>query len=272
MKLRKLYVCDIPQEELNYIVQNCSADLEVEEITISALPEVEAEEGMFIASSQKDLDNAKEVNFATVGFQKPDSAVFLHADMVVEGFEEVDAFFLERVWRRHHRIPWHILETNRLIVRELGLEDLDALFELYENKKMAAYLDPLYSYEEEKKYQESYINNMYEFYGYGMWLVFEKKSGKLIGRAGIEHREESNFLPEIGYAIGDPYQQKGYAAEVCQAILEYAKEELCFEEMLCFIEPENEVSIHLAKRLGFEFLEAMEIEGVELHKFWRSLN
>ena len=35
MRLRKLYVCDIPQEELNYIVQNCNADLEVEEIAIS---------------------------------------------------------------------------------------------------------------------------------------------------------------------------------------------------------------------------------------------
>lgn len=36
--------------------------------------------------------------------------------------------------------------------------------------------------------QKNYIENMYGFYGYGLWLVFEKETDELIGRAGIEIR------------------------------------------------------------------------------------
>ena len=107
---------------------------------------------------------------------------FLHADMVVEGFEEVDMIFLQRVYERHFNIPWTILETKRCIVRELELSDMDDLFSMYAEPGMTDYMEGLYEYEEELEYQKAYIENMYRFYGYGMWLVFEKKTGTLIGR------------------------------------------------------------------------------------------
>ena len=44
-------------------------------------------------------------------------------------------------------------------------------------------------YEEEKEFQRAYIENMYRYFGYGLWLVFSKETGELIGRAGLEHRE-----------------------------------------------------------------------------------
>ena len=86
-------------------------------------------------------------------------------------------------------------------MRELELSDLDALFSMYAEPGMTDYMEGLYEYEEELEYQKAYIENMYRFYGYGMWLVFEKKTGTLIGRAGVEHREELNGDMELGYAI-----------------------------------------------------------------------
>lgn len=68
-----------------------------------------------------------------IAYQKPETDTFLHADMVVEGFEEVDMTFLQRVYERHFNIPWTILETERCIVRELELSDLDALFPCMQN-------------------------------------------------------------------------------------------------------------------------------------------
>lgn len=176
---------------------------------------------------------------------------YAQADILVEGFEEVDYDFLEQIYQRHHGIPWTILETERLIVRELALSDIDALFELYSYEGMTDYMEGLYSYEEEYEYQKAYISNMYRFFGYGMWLVFEKETGKLVGRAGIEHREELDGEPEHGYAIGTPWQGKGYATEVCRAILTYAWEELGFDEICSLVLPENEVSVHLLEKLGF---------------------
>lgn len=74
---------------------------------------------------------------------------------------------------------------------------------------------------------------MYGYYGYGMWLVFDKASGELIGRAGLEHREFPDAVElELGYLIDPDRQGQGLATEVCQAILAFAREELDFPESM----------------------------------------
>ncbi len=227
--------------------------------------------GLIISPYQKVLSWAAEHGIATIGYQPSENTEFLHADMIVEGFEEIDETFFTHVFERHHNLPWTILETKRCIVRELALSDIDALFELYAGDGMTEFMEDLYPYEEEIKYQKAYIENMYRFYGYGMWLVFEKATGKLIGRAGVEHREELGGEMELGYAIGTPYQRKGYATEVCSAIVDYARNELMVQELTCLIEPENSISIHLAEKLGFSFVEKRKIGKKEMLKYQCSL-
>ena len=90
----------------------------------------------------------------------------------------------------------------------------------------------------------AYIENMYGFYEYGMWLVFSRETGKLIGRAGLEH-------DEMGYMIAPEFQNQGYATEVCRFIIDYARENTDFEELYCRIDERNEASVRLAKKLGF---------------------
>lgn len=139
------------------------------------LSEQRSRDIIFLSSNQSLLDLARDVDVPAIAYQMPEMDTFLHADMVVEGFEEVDMTFLQRVYERHFNIPWTILETKRCIVRELELSDLDALFSMYAEPGMTDYMEGLYEYEEELEYQKAYIENMYRFYGYGMWLVFEKK-------------------------------------------------------------------------------------------------
>ena len=146
--------------------------------------------------------------------------------------------------RRYNHIPWDIGETDRCLIRELSLSDLPALYELYEKPGMTDFVEPLYDYETELEYQKAYIENMYGFYEYGMWLVFSKETGKLIGRAGLEH-------DEMGYMIAPKFQNQGYATEVCRFIIEYARENTDFEELYCRIDERNEASVRLAKKLGF---------------------
>lgn len=93
---------------------------------------------------------------------------------------------------------------------------------------------------------------MYGFYQYGLWLVYEKSTQKLIGRVGIENREIDGILrQELGYVIGKNYQHKGYAYEAAKAVLKYAKEELFLDEMFICVQKDNIPSIALAKKLGF---------------------
>lgn len=190
--------------------------------------------------------------------------------MWAEGFEEIGLTFLTRVYERYHGLPWTILVTERCVVKEFSLDYLDALFALYDGEGMTEYIEPLYPYEQEREYQEAYIRHMYGFYGYGMWIVCDRDTGALIGRAGLERREELGGELELGYVIGVPYQRKGYATEVCTAILQYAEEELEQSGVCCLIEKGNEVSEHLARKLGFLLREELTLDGKQMKKYVRN--
>lgn len=228
------------------------------------------DESLLIASTNSTIALGKELGIATLAYMNPafPNQTYSGVDMIVEGFDEVDADFLEKVYQRYHHIPWTILETERCVVRELCLDDLDGMFELYADDGMDEFTEGLFEYEEEKTYQEAYINHMYRFFGYGMWLVFEKETGKLIGRAGLEHREIYDETElELGYLIGKKYQGQGYATEVCQAILEYAKENTDFPHINCVVQKGNDASIHMAQKLGFEYREDYDLDSKVMHRF-----
>lgn len=219
------------------------------------------EEILVIAATDETIQEAALAGVAVFAWKNPDypNESLMASPVLVESFEELDYEFAERIWRRYHKLPWNILTTARCYVRELSLGDMEDLFVMYEQKGMTDYMEPLYESEEEMEYQKAYIENMYGFYGYGMWLVFDRQTDELIGRAGIENRElHGTFELELGYAIAPAYQGKGYATEVCTAILAYARERLECREINCMIQKENQPSLALAKKLGFHYLETIE--------------
>ena len=230
----------------------------------------EKDNTLLIAATDSTIALGKELGIATLAYMNPTipNQSYSGVDMLVEGFDEIDVDFLEKVWQRYHRIPWTILETERCIVRELSLDDLDALFALYEDGEITKYTDSLYPYEEEKEFQRAYIENMYRYFGYGLWLVFSKETGALIGRAGLEHREYHEEIElELGYIIGTQYQGQGYATEVCKAILKYAKENTSFTRINVLIDAENVVSERLAEKLGFVHMENFELDGKIMRRY-----
>ena len=265
----------IKTEHLNIIEKYKNGFNIIEVSTRQELEEYISKNGLkskclLIASTDATIALGKELGIATLAYANPafPNQTYSGVDMIVEGFEEVDADFLEKVYQRYHHIPWTILETDRCVVKELCLDDLDGLFELYADDGMDEFTEGLYPYEEEKTYQEAYINNMYRFFGYGMWLVFLKDTGELIGRAGLEHREIYDETElELGYLIGKKYQGRGYATEVCEAILAYAKENTDFLHINCVVQKGNEASIHMAQKLGFEYREDYDIDGKVMHRF-----
>ena len=109
---------------------------------------------------------------------------------------------------------------------------------------------------------------MYRSYGYGMWLVSVKETGRIIGRAGLEHRDfHGETEVEIGYMIASGFWHQGYAMEVCEAILAFFDAELDFERLNCFIEEGNTPSIKVAKKLGFLYEETIVERGRNMLRF-----
>lgn len=221
-------------------------------------------EYLLLTTRDQNIEWAREHKIAVVAFLNPSFAgqERMGCGYLLESLVHVDADDLEKYWQRCWNLPWHILSTPRLWVREFTLDDLDDLYELYGKPGMTEYMEPLYDREKEEAYQRAYIENMYGFYGYGMWLVYEKESGKLVGRAGLENREyQGEWYLEMGYAIATECQRRGFATEVCNGILQYARENLEYEEVNCLIRPENVASMALVNKLGFQYRKTVMIEG-----------
>ena len=128
---------------------------------------------------------------------------------------------------------------------------MDSLYDIYKEESITQYMEGLFENpDEEREYITNYRKYVYAFYEYGMWIIEEKATGKIIGRAGIDPRGEEN---ELGYVIGVPWQKQGYAYEVCMGILHYAQTEMegC-EKIISKVQPENTPSIRLLEKLGFE--------------------
>lgn len=171
--------------------------------------------------------------------------------------------FLWRVWLRGHDLPWQIAETPRLYLREMTEEDLDFLYRCQQDELSARFVaGPKGGRETELEKLRAYRQLIYGFYGFGLWIVCEKETGRPVGRAGLQLREEYE-VPELGFEIEASCRGRGYAREALEAVLSYAKDELELEELRSVVDVENPVSQKLCESLGFAERERKSMDGRE---------
>lgn len=228
---------------------------------------------LFLTDEKAALKMLKEEGKAVAAFlHENNKAEDLSAAVyAVTDLEELSFDSLEKAWQRLKGLPWTVLETERCTVRETTLEDVDAFYEIYAEPSITYYMEKLYEDpEEEREYTKAYIREIYGFYGYGLWTIVHRESGEVIGRAGLGWRAEFD-IPELGFVIAAPFQKKGYAYEVCLAILSYGKKELGFKKVQALVEKENTASIHLCRKLGFTWHDRVESRGMEYERYlWES--
>lgn len=102
------------------------------------------------------------------------------ATYVVYDYEDITYMYCEHIYARKTHAPACILETDNYIVREECENDLEELYRLYDTLSDCSFIEPLYEAEREKEFLSAYISNMYGFFDYGLWLVFDKKQGNLL--------------------------------------------------------------------------------------------
>lgn len=217
---------------------------------------VEPEDTLIIEDSSFGVQAAKAAGAACVGFLNPNSGKQdLHlADIIVEGFEEIDTLFLTQVWERFRNYPLTLTKTERILLRELCMEDFDAHYKLLLHPQIeAALLTPVGSHSDEQEKLQAYIDTMYRFYGYGLWGIFERSGNRLIGRCGLQpFSMNGTIYTEIGYYIDPEVQKRGYAYEAASQTLRLAKERYDLSRIYARIRPENTASLALIHKLGFQ--------------------
>ena len=171
-----------------------------------------------------------------------DACLYLVCEM-----EAADDMLLEKAVRRQYGLPWIIAQTKRLLIREFTKDDpLEA--------ESADDGDGVFS---DRARREDYIDNQYRFHECGLWALVLKKSGLIIGKAGIT-------AGALGDPIYGPFRGRGYAFEACSAILGYAEEELGLRHVRIKTGEGNEASVRLAEALGFSRTEdtGQKSEGI----------
>lgn len=205
----------------------------------------------------------KKLGLAVTGYQaEGEPLTHFSVNYVVSELAMVEDDYFNLIYMRAHNIPLLIARTERTLIREMTVDDLPAMYELYSDEAVAKWVEPLYEYGKELEFTKAYIENVYSFYGYGLWLVFDRRTGELIGRAGISTREiDGEKRCELGYIIRGDRQRQGMGFEVCTAVIEYAADCLMIDELWLCIEKDNIASARLGKKLGFTLYGSSVCDG-----------
>lgn len=216
--------------------------------------EVTPEECIIIEDSCNGVRAATAAGIPVIGFINEHSGNqdLSNACVLIEGFEEVDYKFINNAYLRALNLPVTVAQTERLVIRELSADDIPTLHRICRHLKTADYTDDIVeSLETEIEKHKAYIENVYRFYGYGLWGVFLKDTGALIGRCGIQNTlVNGNDEIELGYLIDEDYQEKGYAKEAVDAILRVAFHELSIKKIVAVIHPSNMKSLLFAEKIS----------------------
>ena len=213
-------------------------------------------ESLLVTDSYYGIKAAKTVSLPCIAFLHPHSknADFSHADILLESFDGLSSSFFFHVHSRSHGQPITIASTRRLWIRELAAENIPALCAIYQDPKIRRFITDINdSIEDEAAKQTAYINTVYRFYGYGLWGIFLKSSGALIGRCGIEnHNIAGKEEITLSYLLDKKYRGQGYALEACKAAIYYAQEELDIQRIVAVIDCDNRPSLQTAANLGMK--------------------
>lgn len=226
---------------------------------------VNAKETMVVEDSCFGAQAAKAAGITCVGFVNPHSGQqnLSSADVLLESFEGIDYRFFKNVHLRSNGKPITIADTKRLIIREMSTEDVPDMYEMYKNPEVRKYIPDIDEYlEVEVEKQAAYIRNVYSFYGYGIWGVFSKTSRKMIGRCGIENLKiDGKEEIALSYLLDNTHWGYGYALECCNAVLDYARQELGISRIVAVIDKDNARSIHTAKNLNMSLEKEIAYKG-----------
>lgn len=145
------------------------------------------------------------------------------------------------------------METERLILREMELQDAETLYHYWSDPIVTKYMNiaPFTS----AKQAEDMIQLISDLCLKGQanrYSIVLKESNDVIGTCGFNMIDEENSRAEIGYDLGSPHWGKGFAAEAVKKLISHGFTDMGLNRIEAKVEPENKGSIKLLERLSFQ--------------------
>ncbi|TGN76408.1 N-acetyltransferase [Streptomyces bauhiniae] len=151
-----------------------------------------------------------------------------------------------------------MIETERLLLRPLRVEDADAFVALHSDDRVSRFIGT-YTHQRALDRLTS-IERQWAERGHGLCAVELKSSGEFIGRAGLNYWEMFDEV-EMGWTLRAEAWGHGYATEAARACLTWGFETLDSAYFTAMIRHGNTPSVRVAERLGFTPLREDTLAG-----------
>ena len=156
---------------------------------------------------------------------------------------------------------WY-LETERLQLRRVTLDDVDLMLAIWNDPAFVRYVGDrgVRTVEQARDAVKSSALRLYAEYGYGPYVVVQKSSNARIGICGLFRRDNLDD-PDIGFAMLPDYCGRGLASEAALAVLAHGRDDLGLKTILAIVSPGNASSIALIRKLGMSFAGMITMPG-----------
>ena len=146
-----------------------------------------------------------------------------------------------------------ILETERLLLREIVTEDAPTIYQALSNPEVVRFYgqEALTNIIEAQQIIGLFATQFAEKRGI-RWGIQRKGEKSLIGTVGFHAWSPKHKRVEIGYELDQPYWGKGYAKEAITAAINYAFQEMDITRIGAVVFTENKASYELLLKLGFQ--------------------
>jgi RimJ/RimL family protein N-acetyltransferase len=163
--------------------------------------------------------------------------------------------------------PDVIIETPRLLLRELEPDDLDMLAALYDDEEVMRYIGTRGV--RPRAAAARYLDRQRQPYrerGYGEWATASKETGEMIGLCGLIVWPDVDGVEEleVAYLLARGAWGRGLATEAATAIRDHAVRVLGRDRLVSCIYPEHAASIRVAEKLGMRHEKDIDYEGQTL--------
>ncbi len=159
------------------------------------------------------------------------------------------------------------LTTERLRLRGLRTDDLDAYARMYADPDVMRFLENGRPSDRAAAFRSMAVHlGHWQLRGYGQWALEDRGTGEFVGRAGLWQPEGWPGL-EVGWVLERRSWGRGLATEAGRAAIDYAFRCLGVEKVISLIQPDNHASIRVAQRLGESYEGAVDVAGVTVSIF-----
>lgn len=164
------------------------------------------------------------------------------------------------------------LETERLILKCIGYDDVEFFFKHFSTDEVNQYLydsNPCDSVEEAQKWIDLYLES--EPINQHRWIILQKEKAEKIGTCGFHCWNRETGEIQMGYDLQPSYWRNGYMSEALSAVMKFAVEEMKVMKIFAHISVDNIASIRSAEKMGFVKIEEQYYEEFQGKKYLHNI-